>query len=414
MANEPVETPASGNLLHNLLLFGRILRRLGLDVNPGKMIELVHALRHIDIANRSDFYHTLRAFLVHRHEQIALFDRAFDLFWRKPGSELQGLELFDATRAKEPDRPLIVQATPEPDSSIDQAKTDGDEEPRQVIEVVQTFSTQERLRDKDFGELSQEEVDEVRRFMAQLVWQLGQKRTRRFHPGRSARLDLRRLMRKNLRYGGELLELPTRRRKRKPRPLIIVADVSGSMESYTRLLLYFVYSLLEGLTQRVEAFVFSTRLSRITHELRNRELDAALERVARSVPDWSGGTRIGDALKRFNFQWGRRVLGHGAIVILISDGWDRGEPEILSQEMARLQRNCFRLIWLNPLLGSPRYEPLTRGMQAALPYIDDFLPVHNLASLEDLGKHLQQLNLERSSRAMPRFDASAFLVRSMD
>jgi uncharacterized protein with von Willebrand factor type A (vWA) domain len=279
--------------------------------------------------------------------------------------------------------------------------TKEDEETREVFEVVQTHSTQERLRQKDFGDMSPEEIEEVRRFISELVWQLGQKRTRRFHPGRSARLDLRRLMRKNLRYGGELIELPSRRRKVKPRPLVIVADVSGSMESYTKLLLYFVYSLLEGLTQRVEAFVFSTRLSRITHELHNRELEAALKRVARSVPDWSGGTRIGDALKRFNFKWSRRVLGRGAIVLLISDGWDRGDPDILGQEMARLQRSCYRLIWLNPLLGSPRYEPLTRGMQAALPYVDDFLPVHNLASLEALGKHLQHLSTERSRRSSP-------------
>lgn len=393
--------PASGNLLHNLLLFGRLLRRLGLDVNPGKMIDLVEALQHVDIARRSDFYHTLRTFLVHRHDQIAFFDQAFNLFWREPSGQGVEVALFDAINAHKQRKPQFVPPSAKEDPALEPPAVEQDEETREIVEVVLTHSTQERLRQKDFGELSPEETEEVRRFISDLVWQLGQKRTRRFHPGRSARLDLRRLMRKNLRYGGELIELPSRRRKVRPRPLVIVADVSGSMESYTKLLLYFVYSLLEGLTQRVEAFVFSTRLSRITHELHNRELEAALQRVAGSVPDWSGGTRIGEALKRFNFTWGRRVLGHGAVVILISDGWDRGDPDILGQEMARLQRSCYRLIWLNPLLGSPRYEPLTRGMQAALPYVDDFLPVHNLASLEALGKHLQQLSTERGGRSIP-------------
>lgn len=414
MTNQQTEVTPSGHLLHNLLLFGRLLRRLGLDVNPGKMIDLVQALHHINIANRSDFYHTLRTFLVHRHDQIPLFDRAFELFWRKRDQEGIEIDLFDATRSRNRNKSQVVHHGATQEAPLEQPEPEAEDDLREIIEVVQTYSTQEMLRQKDFGDLSKEENDDVRRFISELVWQLGQKRTRRFHPGRSARLDLRRLMRKNLRYGGELIELPTRRRKLKPRQLVIVADVSGSMQTYTKLLLYFVYSLLEGLSQRVEAFVFSTQLSRITHELRNRELDAALERVARSVPDWSGGTRIGAALKRFNFMWGRRVLGRGAIVILISDGWDRGDPLVLSQEMARLQRSCFRLIWLNPLLGSTRYEPLTRGMQAAMPYIDDFLPVHNLASLEDLGKHLEQLALERSGRPTASLEARTLLSKTAD
>jgi uncharacterized protein with von Willebrand factor type A (vWA) domain len=170
---------------------------------------------------------------------------------------------------------------------------------------------------------------------------------------------------------------------------VVIADISGSMERYTRLLLQFVYSLGRGLHQRVEAFVFSTRLTRITHQIRERDVEGAFQRIARLVPDWSGGTRIGEALQTFNYDWSRRVLGQGAVVLLISDGWDRGDPALLGTEIARLQRSCHRLIWLNPLLGSEQYEPLTRGMQAALPYIDDFLPVHNLASLEDLASLLQ-------------------------
>jgi uncharacterized protein with von Willebrand factor type A (vWA) domain len=195
-----------------------------------------------------------------------------------------------------------------------------------------------------------------------------------------------------------MIEWPRRERKIKPRPLILLADVSGSMERYTRLLLHFIYSLAEGLSQEVEAFVFSTHLTPITRQLRGRELEPALQEVSQKVTDWSGGTRIGQALKTFNFRWARRVATHRAVVLLISDGWDRGDPALLETEMARLQRNCYRLIWLNPLLGSPEYEPLTRGIQAALPYIDDFLPVHNLASLEDLATHLAQFDQKRTSR----------------
>lgn len=406
--NNETRQPA-GHLLHNLVLFGRLLRRLGIDVNPGRMIDLVKALEFVNIANRSDFYHTLRSLLVNRQDQLPLFDRAFDLFWRKRGDQPVELELYDATRKREPQNPRVVLRRDLQSIEPPSSQSDDEDLSQEVLELTQTYSDQEILRYKDFGELSEDELKSVRRFMAKLVWELGQRRTRRFQSGRSSRPDLRRLMRRNLRYGGELLDIPTQQRKVRPRPLVIVADVSGSMENYTRLILYFLYSLLEGLSQKVEAFVFSTRLSRVTRELHSRELDEALERVSRSVPDWSGGTRIGDALKEFNFRWARRVLGNGAIVILISDGWDRGDPELLSHEMARLQRSCRRLIWLNPLLGSPRYEPLTRGMQAALPFIDDFLPVHNLASLEDLGEHLQQLSGERSVKGLRTAPGAGFI-----
>ena len=186
------------------------------------------------------------------------------------------------------------------------------------------------------------------------------------------------------------------------------------MERYTRLLLHFLYSLAEGLDQKVEVFVFSTRLTRITRQLRGRDVDKALKEVSHAVPDWAGGTRIGDAVKAINFRWGRRVLGKGAVVVLISDGWDRGDPALLDAEMGRLQRSCHRLIWLNPLLGSARYEPLTRGMQAALPHIDDFLPVHNLASLGDLATHLAQLTAEKRPfrRQTLQLSGAAFVKES--
>ncbi len=260
-------------------------------------------------------------------------------------------------------------------------ETPSTDELEPVLEVTRTYSSKELLRQKDFSQLNEEELGEINRLIARLIWQLGERRTRRYRPGRGSQIDMRRTLRQNLRYGGEPLAWSYRRLSYKPRPLVTIADISGSMERYTRILLHFTYSLTRGLQQAVEAFVFSTRLTRITRNLVNNDIERAMDEVSQSVPDWSGGTRIGEALMRFNIKWARRVLGRGAVVLLISDGWDRGDPQVLAREIARLQRSCFRLIWLNPLLGSPDYEPLTRGIQAALPHIDDILPVHNLASI---------------------------------
>ncbi|HJS19055.1 MAG TPA: VWA domain-containing protein, partial [Anaerolineales bacterium] len=232
----------------------------------------------------------------------------------------------------------------------------------------------------------------VKELMAHLQWKISERRTRRRHPGKGEMLDLRRTLRKSLRAGGEIFSWSYREPKWKPRSLVILADISGSMERYTRVLLHFIYGMNSALTQPVEAFVFSTRLTRITRPLRTRDLDRALKDVGAIVHDWAGGTRIGESLKYFNFEWSRRVLGRGAVVLIISDGWDRGDVELLSREMARLKRNCHLVIWLNPLLGAAEYEPLTRGIQAALPHIDHFLPVHNLASLEDLADRLASLD----------------------
>ena len=384
--------PASGHLLHNLLLFGRVLRDLGVDVNPGQMIDLVQALSHIQIGHKVDFYHALRSLLIHRREDIPLFDEAFEIFWRKPGERRTAIEL--RTSAKRRDRRPGFTTPPlrEPSAGKSEGQPDSSSsgEPP-IVEATLTYSAREVLRRKDFSELTGEEVEAIKQLMAALVWRLGERRTRRKQPGRGQLLDLRRSLRHNLRYGGEVLTWLYREPKSKPRPLVIIADISGSMERYTRLLLHFIYSVTAGLDQPVESFVFSTRLTRITRQLRGHDVERALREVSQAVADWSGGTRIGETLKTFNFDWGRRVLGHGGVVLIISDGWDRGDADLLRAEMARLQRSCHRLIWLNPLLGSPQYEPLTRGMQAALPYVDDFLPVHNLASLEDLARRLSDL-----------------------
>ena len=386
------------HLFHNLILFGRLLRALGIDVNPGRMVDLVRALDYVEIGKKPDFYFTLRSLLVHEQDEYALFDEAFNRFWRKRTEDDPLYELFQFRPQAGPQEEPIVTAPPLKEPESLGLAEEGDEL-LEVLEITQTYSSRELLRQKDFADLTQEELQAIKWIMSQMVWDLGMRRTRRLKAGKGMQFDLRRSLRQNLRYGGEILEWPRREAKFKPRPIIILADISGSMERYTRLLLHFIYSMSSSLTQSVESFVFSTKLSRITRQLKHQDIDHAIHEVSSSVHDWSGGTRIGDALKTFNFDWGRRVLGRGAIVLLISDGWDRGDPELLRMEIGRLQRSCYRLVWLNPLLGSERYEPLTRGMQAALPNIDDFLPVHNLSSLEDLATHLLQLtNEKRTSR----------------
>jgi uncharacterized protein with von Willebrand factor type A (vWA) domain len=381
----------SGQFLHNLLLFGRILRQLGLDINPGRMMDLVSALDYIQIGRKSDFYYAARTLLVHEREDLPLFDEAFELFWRKPAESWDLREWQGLTRRRRPAGPVVThpplkQAAPHTNDSASTST-----EPMTVVEVTRTYSDRELLRHKNFAEMDVEESEAIKRLMANLLWKVSERRTRRLRPGKGHLMDLRRTLRRSLRSEGEIFRWSYREPKLKPRPLVVIADISGSMERYTRLLLHFIYGMKAALSQPVEAFVFSTRLTRITRPLQIRNLDLALENVGLLVNDWAGGTRIGESLKTFNFEWGRRVLGRGAVVLMISDGWDRGDTELLRREMARLKRNCHRLIWLNPLLGAPDYEPLTRGIQAALPHIDDFLPVHNLASLEDLANRLAEL-----------------------
>jgi len=383
-----------GKLLHNLLLFGRLLRGLGIDVDTGRMIDVVQSLRFVQISERTDFYYTLRCLLIRRREDYLLFDSAFKLFWRKP-HEKPLSTLRTAGRLRRP-RPVIVPPPLRlPDPGLTPPGPNGSNlhphEPPIILATL-TYSDREQLRHKNFADLTEAELEAIQRMLAEFFWQLGQRRTRRFQPGRGRRVDFRRTIRENLHFGGELLRWSWKAPRLKPRRLVILADISGSMERYTRLLLHFAYSLTSGFSQNSETFVFSTRLTRITRLLKEKNIEYALREISKAVPDWSGGTRIGEALKSFNFAWGRRVLGHGAVVLLISDGWDRGDPVVLREEISRLQRSCYRLIWLNPLLGSPEYEPLTQGMQTALPYIDDFLPVHNLASLEDLAAHLNRIH----------------------
>ncbi len=390
-----------GNLLHNIVLFARVLRRAGIEVSATQVHAFAHACRYIDLGKRSEMKDAARCILVGRRQDLPIFDRAFDLFWQH--------RLYDAVlrqQAADAYAPPALKRQPQSTLflTIETQPLGTGEDLAQVV-PVQTYSAQEALRYKDFGQFTREEIEEAKRLMQEMPWEIGARETRRKERGGQEYLDLRATIRRNLKYGGEIVDLARMQYKWKPRSLVVLCDISGSMENYSRLFLHFIHAL-RGSYANVESFVFSTRLTRITRQLETRDVEIALRQVAHSVVDWSGGTRIGEALKTFNFRWGRRVLRPGAIVLIISDGWDRGEPELLQREMARLKRNVFRVIWLNPLLASPGYEPLTQGLTAALPFVDDFLPAHNLVSLEDLAERLSELNRavgaeRRAMRARP-------------
>jgi hypothetical protein len=363
---------AEGRLPANLLRFVRLLRELGLPVGPHRALLLGEALGHVSIVRRGDFYHAGRSCLIYRQQDLAEFDRAFEAFWREHPQG--GIPLTVPGRAQR-------QATPS-DPAIPGELHSGIDPQASAAVAPLAYSAAEALRHKDFAELSAEELEAVARQMRRMDWRLGQHPGRRWRAGRGPLPDHRHTLRASLRFGGEPLLWAHRRPRPRLRPLVVLADVSGSMQPYARPLLQFLYGLSHGLDHPPEVFVFSTRLTRITRPLRRRGPQQALEGLDREIRDWSGGTRLGEALRHFNLHWARRVLSRGALLVVISDGLDRGDPALVGRELARLQRSCWRLMWLNPLLGSPDYEPLAQGMRAALPYVDDFLPCHNLDSLE--------------------------------
>ena len=391
----PNDAGADGHFLHNLTLFGEMLRRVGLEVGSGNMLDLVRATDHVSIGNRGEFFQAARSILVHRKQDLPIFDEAFQVFWRKPADRTTTMDLRSMGEQRRFRKPQVGAGRDEDLKGTGAIEGEPNDESVQNVDLSRTYSAVEVFRQKDFSEFTSREMAEARIMMANLTWDLGRRRTRRLAPGGAGQLDLRRTMRQSLKHGGEFLELAFRSPKDKSRSLVLICDVSGSMERYTRMLLQFIHTIAGGLDQ-LEAFLFATRLTRITRNLKYRSIDQAIDEVSKSVPDWAGGTRIGDAIKTFNYQWLRRVLRGQAVVLIISDGWDRGDPELLARETSRLQRSCHRLIWLNPLLGSPSYQPLTQGMKAALPYVDDFLPVHNLSSLESLAQHLGTLGPHRA------------------
>jgi len=372
-----------GALVANAIDFGRLLRRAGIGADAGSTRDFLRALALIGFDRRDEVKAAGRAVFVRRHDEIAIYDAAFDLFWRRRASGLPGPGLPMAVIRRRPDRRGAgLDAGNEPEVTGDKTL---------LSVAVATASAAELLRTVDFARLSPAEEREAAAMIEALRPALPVRRTRRGEPApRGHRPASRAMLRRALATGGAPVEWLWVRRRVQPRPIVFICDISGSMERYSRFLLRFAHALGRA-GARTESFVFGTRMTRITRQLRHRDVDAALARVAASVVDWSGGTRIGQALRELNVRWARRTIRSGAVVIVVSDGWERGDPAVLAEEMARLQRSCWRLIWLDPLAGTPGFAPLTAGLRAALPYVDDFLPCHDVASLERFAALLADL-----------------------
>jgi uncharacterized protein with von Willebrand factor type A (vWA) domain len=405
----PADSQVS-RLADNLMYFARTLRAAGLAIGPGRVIDALKAVEAVGVGTRDDLYWTLHAVFVNRREQQPIFDQAFHIFWRNPQllqkMLMAMLPSIDAGGATEEEREPMLRRLAEAFSAERDGAGDGRESEEEEIEfdAAMTYSARELLQKTDFESLSNAEVEAAKRMIAAMRLPIMTVRTRRYATDRNGRrIDLRATMRAQLRSGGAI-PLRYRKPRRRHPPLVVLCDISGSMSRYSRLLLHFMHAITND-RDRVHSFLFGTRLTNITRHLRQRDVDLALARVATKVEDWSGGTRIGACLAEFNAHWSRRVLGQGAVVLLITDGLDREGGEGLDREMERLHKSCRRLIWLNPLLRFEGYEPKAQGARAILPHVDDFRTVHNLDSLDALGRVLsspgqRRLEAQRSYRAV--------------
>ena len=376
-----------GRIADNIVYFARTLRKAGMRVGPAAVKDAIEAVLAAGIGGREDFYWTLHAVLVTRHEDHAVFDEAFRLFWKSHELIEKMLAMFSpvAPDRRERQKPRTAE------SRVAQAMFDGHQKsrtPQRIPEIEVdarlTVSSNEVLRTKDFAQMTAAEIADATKAIAELRLPFDLVRTRRFRPDpHGRRADPRAMMRSALRTGGGLILPKFRSPRHTHPPLVVLADISGSMSQYTRIFMHFLHALTEK-RRRVHAFVFGTRLTNLTRQLRNRDPDEALANCSTAVKDWSGGTRIGDTLREFNRLWSRRVLGQGAVVLLITDGLERDDIAGLSEEIERLKKSCRRLIWLNPLLRFDGFEARARGVRAMLPHVDEFRPVHNLEALADL------------------------------
>jgi hypothetical protein len=381
----------------SITAFGRFLRQVGFEIGTGEIMNAIHAVETVGVLRKDDFQSALRSTLITTNKKIELFNEVFELYWRNPDrienvadilrklyeSRLAQAELEQMTQPKTLKE---MQSLREVEGSNDEATLD------QVDYHLLMYSRDEVLRQKDFSTYTDDEIKEAKTILDRFIWDFGNRLNRRMKSGKKAhRLNFKKTFRKNMFPDQDFVRLMWSEKKTKPRPIVTLCDVSASMENYTKILLHFMHTF-SGLNRRVESFIFGTQLTRITKYFKDRDVDSAIKELSQNIKDWSGGTRIGEAIESFNFHWARRVLNQGAVVIIISDGWDTGATSLLSSEMERLNKSCHRLIWLNPNLGFEGYQPLTQGIQAILPNVDEFLPVHNLKSLIDLGKVLSDLD----------------------
>lgn len=376
-------------LAEQIVRFARVLRAAGVKVGPGAALDAVHAAEAVGAARRQDFYWTLHATLVKRHEDDPVFDQAFRLFWRRrdPNEAILAAMLPTAPQGaiERPAQRRVQEAMAE-DAPMRLPRPRPEDE--REVDMRGSVSDVEILRHKDFAQMSAAELDVAKRHIRDAVVLWKRVPSRRLVPDpRGHRIDLRRTLRASLRAGGEPIDLKRRARATSLPPLVALVDISGSMSEYSRIVLHFLHALAES-RGRVSTFLFGTRLTNVTRALRTRDPDAALKACGQAAPDWSGGTWISSSLHRFNKDWSRRVLGQGAHVLLITDGLEREAGDALSREMDRLHRSCKRLIWLNPLLRYQGFEPRAAGIRSMLPHVDEMRPVHNLASLESLAAAL--------------------------
>lgn len=387
---------ASGKIATNIMHFARVLRAAGLPVGPGKVIEGIQAVQTVGVENRDDFYWTLHAVFVNRRDQREIFDQAFHVFWRNPKllERMASLVLPSFVdpeaqqQAQEMNRRLAEALKQNPPESSGEGDGKDPEEPDVTVDAVMTWSANEVLQETDFEKMSREELEAAKRAIAHMRLPIMEVPTRRFkRDARGNRIDMRATLRAAMRGGGGAIPLQYRKRKRRHPPLVVLCDISGSMSRYSRMVLHFMHAITND-RDRVHTFLFGTRLTNVTRQLRYKDVDEALDKVGEAVDDWSGGTRIGHSLHDFNTNWSRRVLGQGAVVLFISDGLDRDAADGLEREIERLHMSCRRLIWLNPLLRYDRYEPKSLGAQALLPHVDEFRSIHNLESLEQLSEVL--------------------------
>jgi hypothetical protein len=382
--------PQGGRLSANIMHFARALRAAGLPVGPGKMLDAVHAVQTVGLGRRDDFYWCLHAVFVNRRDQRELFDQAFHVFWRNPELLERMMSLIlpslGVEREKDELSPRVAEALRGgPSESEADDGGDGDDI---EFDAALSWTDRELLREMDFERMSGEEMSLAKAAIRRMRLPIMDVAMRRFRPDAAgARVDMRASLRAALRAGGDLAPLRRRTAKRRHPPLVVLCDISGSMERYSRLLLHFLHAITND-RDRVHTFLFGTRLTNITRHLRHKDVDVALDLVAEAVDDWSGGTRIGHCLHDFNRDWSRRVLGQGAVVLFISDGLDREAESGLGVEIERLHKSCRRLIWLNPMLRYEGYQPKSMGNRAIMPHVDDFRPVHNLNSLAALAETL--------------------------
>ena len=372
------------SLAGQVVTFSRALHQVGVEVNSGNLIDFFQSLRHVGVNDRRDFYAAARATLVSRYDDLATFDEVFRLFWELP-ERTQEMDLADQQDLQS-ELELMDESL---QAELEEGEEEGAEEEGDATSVG--YSPEEALMQKDLAAMTDREIEQARRVIAEIVSIIANRRSRRRVPEkRGVEVDFRRTWRRNALYGRDGVSLAMRRRRIKKAKLMLLCDVSGSMDCYSRFLIQFIYALKQEIRD-VEVGVFSTRLTMISRMLKTKGVEESLREVADTVHDWAGGTDIGGCLREFNDRLARDMLRSRTVMIIVSDGWDRGEADLMRKEMERVRRRAHKLLWLNPLLGSPGYQPLCLGMKTALPYLDYFLPAHNLESLVQLAKTLRSV-----------------------